>query len=575
MEQNRSIGTIHGMQISAGTPAGAAYVSKVTHPPTTMTSDYQGRPDNSQPNVVLMELKSERNISPILTIPNGTNSTTTVNPSSILFVQTSGLYTSNYVFYQYNLPIGPVWIQPVNQNQTGNQPAISQPNPPATLNAGYNFNNFSNDVSCFRTTYKSSTYYLNATNFNNQGTVTTAKFKPSVLHANDANAYMKLHHHEKLKSQTAINASNKSFLEAIRAAFDFDHKKHKNTQDDGYDVVETTSKDNVKEYPFNYAYQIWDFGLSSTALIAPVANSTNIFYSNVMPATASDIMVSSPKAATRPAKDGAFVVQQQLAETMPWTETTESVTQTLADPRGLQLCIARVLNTITGAYSYMPLYASTNNQVDHQFRCSDTPWNGIDWSYTLFEGLTVPTTVGTTLTSVPYVTVKSFVGCELQVQPKSSLVSFQRTLPLPDPDAINMAVGIMHARPDSLPASANDLGSIALTALKFLPTAVTWLKDLFGSKKQTAQAVNKARVFVTRGPPKKQQQPPKRRPVKRANKPIVKAINKENNKVDKLTRQVRNLSINAKKNSAPASTLPTYQNTPNMSRPVPKPRRRM
>lgn len=563
MEQSKSIGTIQGMKIEAGTPAGAAYVSKVTHPPSALPSDYQGRPDCSQSNVVLMEVKSEMNISPVLTLPTSSQNVATVNPSSILFVQTSGMYTSNYVFYITPTNVSPASVvQPCSQTSTGSQPAINQINPPATINQGYQFSNFAKDVACFRTTYKSSTYYLNATNFNNQGTVTTAKFKPSIIHSNTATQYMKTHHHEnpKLKSQQHINLSNRNFINAIKLAIGSNQPDPKQPRsrnnDDGYDVINEvhTDKDDLKDYPFSYAIQIWDWGFrgSTDQFTGTVNNSTNIYANTFLPSNASEILVMSPKACTRPAKEGAFVVQQQIGEIMEWTEVTESVTTGLADPPGLQLCLVRIYSPENSAFFYQPLYSTNNSTVSHNLRACDTPWNNLDWSFTLFEGLTTPSVVSPTMSGVPYITVKTFAGMEMQVNPNSSLVSFQRTLPLPDHDAIAMAVGIMHARPDSLPASANDLGSIAMTAIKYLPTAVSWLKDLFGSAKQKQAAVSKAVNFVR---PK-----PKRRTNRKPKGKIVKLEKQELKQVASLNKKMNKLAINVKRNEAPASTLPTYQN---------------
>jgi len=250
------------------------------------------------------------------------------------------------------------------------------------------------------------------------------------------------------------------------------------------------------------------------------------------------LMTLSPKASTRPAREGAFVVQQQEDEIMPWISVNNPAVSNPSSPDGLILSFIRFVNT-AGSNIFVPLYSSQPGTTTSPFAC-DVAWGSLDWSMTLFEGLTVPTSVGTTLSSVPYITVKSFIGLEMQPKSISSLVTFQRTLPLPDPDAIRMAVGIMHARPDSLPAAANDLGTIASTALKFIPTAVSWLKDLFGDSKQKEKALGKAREFVR---PKTKE-----------------ATKKQQTKMEK---QIADLTVSVKKLSsknAPATQLPTYNN---------------
>lgn len=533
--EDKKIGTIEGHEIKTGTPPGAAYVNKVTHPPSPMTSEYQGRPDCSQSNVVLLELKSEVNVPPIITIPTGITTTVTQNPSSLLFLQASGGVCSNYVFQQVsNFPnptLSNGWVQPQNQGSSSTQPAISQVSPPSTLNSGYNFNNWNTDVASFRMTYKSTTYYLNATSFNNQGTVTTAKFKPNIIRAVGSLQFLQLHS----ESQESTNSARRALRAALNHHNESRPSGEKIRMTDGYEVI-----DPVTNATDAFNFQIIDFGRNSGAILN--ATSTNQLYiNNCMPLTASALMTFSPKAATRPARDGAFVVQQQVGPVLDWQATQETINAQATIPSGLCLSFYRVWNGTS--YQVAPLYStqSTANSPS----TGEVQWGDLDWSYTLFEGLTVPTTVGISLTSVPYITLKSITGYELQVQPNSSLASFQRSLPLPDPDAINMAIGIMHARPDSLPSSANDLASIATTALKFLPTAVTWLKDLFGTPKTKEKAMVKARNFVA----------PKQKKEKTLQKQTpMKSNNKMQKQLKDLTNKVAEMSVDR----SPASTLPSY-----------------
>jgi hypothetical protein len=50
---------------------------------------------------------------------------------------------------------------------------------------------------------------------------------------------------------------------------------------------------------------------------------------------------------------------------------------------------------------------------------------------------------------------------------------------MPDGEALSMASAIFHARPDSLPASANDFGTIASVLTSVLPEAWKLVKGLF------------------------------------------------------------------------------------------------
>lgn len=486
---NTVVGSINNTPIRAKTAAGAAYVRKACHPPSPLDSAYEGRPDCSAPNVVMMELKSEANFAPILTLAKSATIATTINPSSMLFLQPPGAYVGNYVFMLTNDWTGPVttgWVQPVNTAAATGVPAINQFNPPANLMNGYNFDNWTLDVARHRVTYKSSTYYLNATDFNNQGTVTTAKIRPNTAFTATTATLLKEHQDDPVSTKNL-----KSVIKGLVDSHNINTKGNERfrTSEDGYDIL-----DSVGAPMTNFLFQILEFGPNSGNI-----NSQNIqglsVLTSCLPTTASELLVQSPKSVTRPAKEGAFVVLQQAEPTLSWIDTQDNVIAsagTGASQSGLPRTLIRV-RTYSGnvwAWQYGYLHAGRiTDQVYATMNAIDTIWDGLDWSLTLFEGLTVPTTTGTTLSSVPYITVKTIVGIELVPQLKSSLQCFSRTLPMPDQDAIDMMVGIMHARSDSLPASANDLGSIAKVAIRYLPDAIDWLKNLFGSKKEQTRAI--------------------------------------------------------------------------------------
>lgn len=172
------VGKMRDMEIHTPTPAGAAYVNKVTHPPSPRSPDYRGVPDCSSPNVVHLELKGEYNFSPVITRATAPNVITSTVVGKMLFLQTSSPQVGVYCWLADNGG----WVQPQSQpaNPDQQHPAIAQKCASASICKGYNFSNFADDVAQYRATYKSTTFYLNATDFNNQGTITCAKFKPSI-----------------------------------------------------------------------------------------------------------------------------------------------------------------------------------------------------------------------------------------------------------------------------------------------------------------------------------------------------------------------------------------------------------
>ena len=351
MEQNDNLVAKMKVDVEAETPAGAAWVAKSTHPPTTIPSTYKGVPDCSQPNVVRMELKAEVNV-PLTYQQQEGSSVANKQLDAILFVSPSGANVGNYVFGRV---AGGSWAQLNNVAASASPPVLAQRSdvPNVTRNSGYNFNNWSQDVSSYRTTYKSNTYYLNATNFNNQGIVTTGKFKP------------------KIYTQATAPLSLQRLLEK-----------------EGYfdDYVEVTSKKKggLNSSPVAiYNTQVW--ALDNPNANATVVNGRTII-TDGLPSTSSEIMTSSSKASTRPAVDGAFVVHQPIDPIISWVPNQFKTGSN--DIRTMTRSVMLVGQSDNPTIVPLLNYNQSDGSVDGN-RAVDTPWNNLDWSYTLFEGLSI------------------------------------------------------------------------------------------------------------------------------------------------------------------------------------------
>lgn len=494
-DSDKVVAKMGQMSIKAPTTAGAAYVAKVTHPPSAKTIDFKGVPDSSAPTVTHLELKAENNFPPILTLPTGKTTTETTNPSSMLFLQTSGNSTAVYCF----LGDGQSWVQPFSQDATPERPAVDQKCLPASRFNGYNFAKWTTDCSMTRTTYKSTTHYLNATNFNNQGTVTTAKFKPNLTGRISLPTYIgTLSDHELKVFHKVLPLSWRNKL--------MEHIAHKASTLNRYSGTEPeVLRAAINDIGGPYNIQVFN-ALSAAGNITQLPFSEMFLLTNVLPQSAGAMLQTSPKATSWEARDGSFTVLQPIQSIQQWTTNEDTTTSIAPIPNVNEGLVASFIRCGQGnTFSIAPLMsypASPTLAYSPSSSSLECVWNNLDWSMTLFEGLTVPSTTGTTLSSVPYITTKSFVGIECQPQLNSSWLPFLEMLPLPDPEAITMANGIFHARLDALPAAANDLGSIASTVLKFIPNAVTWLKDLFGNSKQKEKAMSKAKEFVAPSKPK-------------------------------------------------------------------------
>jgi hypothetical protein len=466
MSSDPAIAQLRNVDMRASTAAGDAYVRKAFHPPGPTPADYQGIPDCSAPQQVRLEVKGEASFPPILTYNAGTVVApimTTINPSSMLLIRPSGAYVGAYVF----LRADGGWVQ---------QTALNFPASPATpvttpalISSGYNFlDNFSADVATARLEYKSLTTYLNATEFNNQGMATTAKFKPDIL-TTDVLGF----------ASTLTGKHRENFLRAVRMS-------QPSRDFDDFQVISSEGKhkrNRLEDAPYDYPIQLINFGSRNSAKITDLFG--NQIISGVFPDNAGDVMVSSSKSYNAPAKDGTFDVAQQTDAIVSWTNTP---CQPKESPyAGLVACYAQWYDKSTQAMQFVPLWSSfptTSSELG--FKNLDTPWYGHDWSFTLYEGLTVPSSPVSINSGLPYLTLKSITGFAFQTFNGSSQQPHLRSLPYADPEAIRALNALFHERPDALPAKANDLGTIAALAAQHLPSAIKFLVGLFNKKKTEA-----------------------------------------------------------------------------------------
>lgn len=506
-----------GVEVRCKTVYGAEYVKKVTHPPSD--ARFEGTPSKASPNVTIFEIVAETNV-PVTfqLIKDAPVSVQDINASAMLFLTPSGGKVGSYVFYRTATN---TWAQ----QSWLNAPA-GNPDPKAicaTRNDAYDWQNkYAQDFASCRQAYKSTTFYLNATKNNNQGVVTTAKFKPSIIGSYEQlskafnieigdlegpityQGLIKLH--TKLGHKSTVQQLQGMFNENTRrvAAADM-------IDEDGYSVLPSKP---VKGPAADFRMQIFNLGTMTGTSMSTPGKDLSIWLNNILPNDATQLLNLSRKAASRMATEGAFVVQGDsddvnLFQAVPCVGPQGPE---LPTSRGLYQTMCCFLDpninpSAGGQIGYFHLLdAPIKSGVESQ-KFSDIPWNMSDWSWTLFDGLS---TSNADAWGLPYITVKTVTGWEAQPRNKSFAALVQRLLPLPDPDALEMAAGIHAQRPDSLPASANDLGSIASTVLQFLPTAVGWLKDLFGSKPKQEQAMQKAQEFVR---PTKQPKPRKQKPV--------------------------------------------------------------
>ena len=442
-----------------------------------------------------------------------------INATAMLFLTPSGGKVGSYVFYK---TANNTWAQ----QQWLNAPSGTNPKAIcATRNDAYDWQTqYARDFACSRQAYKSTTFYLNATKNNNQGVVTTAKFKPAIINTlQELSRSFNLDLPNSDSAMTLRNlikchkaANHKLAVQQLNRILD-DTTKRFNLptipEDDGYQVISPAqNRDNSNpSAPFSdYYVQMFNLGTINGGTNNNVGDDNSQWLTGVLPTDATQLLNLSRKAASRLAQEGAFVVQGDSDDVNLFTSVPLNRDENnFPGKNGLVLTLMCWMNPLAAPGSqvnYATLYDDIIRSGTEREKFSDIPWNMSDWSWTLFDGLS---TTNAEAWGLPYITIKTVTGWEAQPRTKSFAALVQRLLPLPDPDALEMAAGIHAQRPDSLPASANDLGSIASTVLQFLPTAVGWLKDLFGSKPKQEQAMQKAREFVR---PKPNKPKPKKQP---------------------------------------------------------------
>jgi len=442
----RTIVKLQKVECRADTPSGAAWCRKYEHPPAATPSDYAGIPDaNNSPSV-----RTEyRSVQDVQTYQSGS---TVTNFNKVLFLQ---------------LPSAIVPALAFKYDTSG---ARSQLPEDVIHNSSIGARQHLQSYSSGRLAYKSCTYTLNATDFNNQGTVSVAQFRPNVARYTYQllSAYLKSRMHPK-KFETLIRK--------ISAP-----SKIKEEDEDDLEIISrVTLKDNVKS--------------------ATVGNSFLVLKVGKIPVNSTDVAQLSPNADVRPAREGAFVVQRLSQPTTPYHDyVLDNTTLPTYPPTPFATIASQVLLEVEDPlnptqYEYILLndnyYASTGNTV-----YEDVDFFDMTCAWVHFEGLSVqPASTTATTVTPPYITVKSITGLEAQALPGSQFTVFQENCAMPDRQALDFAALTAHGRLDALPAKFNFWGALASGLLAAAPGIVSTLKSVFG-KKETKEEADRTRATV-------------------------------------------------------------------------------
>lgn len=423
-KSDKSIGRVGGLALEMETGPGAAWTEKYLHPPGDRRPEYAGITDINNTPSVHLEYRLEDNIS---TIQGGA----TVYPRVTMLILPG---------MQYPLAV-------FRTDQTG---AVTQTGLAEQQNQAFNLESFIANAGSYRMAYKSTTAYLNATDFNNQGTVSTAKFRPEVQLLPTALFFEQYKNHA-------------GFEECARKLRGLSKSKK---PDDDFEVL----------------------GLKSSP---GIANSVQVIKLGRVPTSPSEVLQLNPKSCSRPAKEGAFMVSGFTQPTQEYKSLANSSTSAVAPfaPIGTA-CYYEIYDPILNQNTI-----TSFNSTKYPGLMFDVPWDTMEAGWIMFDGLSVAIG-GAAAATPPYITLKTVIGAELEPLTTSVLQPLVDSAVVDDQKALRCGFGGMVQMQSSMPACANDFGSILATAAAYAPKVISWFSDLFGKK--DGQKLSAPRKKVTK-----------------------------------------------------------------------------
>jgi len=420
-----AVASIKGSQLHADTPSGAAWLQKYQHPPCSTSPEYCGIPDYNNTPSVHPEYKT---IGQISTFKDGATAT--------YFNKIILLYTSS--------ALAPVFYYRVST--AGAFEGIQ-----SIINSNINPVDWVAHNNSGRISYKSTTVSLNATDFSNQGVVTTAQFRPNKRLTDIGNITMSLF--RRFGVERAVNF--------IRQRCG--------------DIPTRQSKESDVEYLERAGADSWN---TVALIIAP----------GTIPDTSTAVAMLSPNSVSAVAKDGCFVVQKFSQPFPQFVDFDIASSPEIATPVVIKACPCYIeITDSTGLLLALEPIGVVGQPGNAGTQLLDVAWFDMTWGVSVFEGLSVgPSGAGPSVVP-PYLTVKCITGVELQPLIGSELIPFVKNSAVVDETALRIGSMISHSRLDALPAAANFWGSIGKVLLSAAPTIISTLTSLFG-KKQSSES---------------------------------------------------------------------------------------
>jgi len=407
-----------------------AFLEKTIHPPSAVAG-YEGIPTNDARTQVVMNWVDNR-LTETPTTPGAfgepVNEIQAGAVRGFAFLHTTGMDFPLICFVQYD-DSSLAW----NQDTTNTKRLDVYP-----------LESFWKDANLFRQCYKSYTYYLNTTAFNNTGAVTTSQFNPAILFAGELPVFFDKDRRRAHKFTQTLMDEGGYFLESDDWPEDFcekyvsnfvDDKTHKALQSDdpeerakaNVDIlnkivraakarwqlkcaknsrldIEATNPPfkpprNIRRIAPDFAYQIINFNNVGNAISGNSAGA-------VVP-TQSQLSNMSTRSFTCPAKEGAYVVNR-LNTIDPGWQVASNNRITTSNPSGLYECWF-TFNDPLGQDNFA---AFTHRGPDGNTRVNrDVLWGThFTWSWTVFEGLVPNVNIASSQNSAALIQIKGYNG---------------------------------------------------------------------------------------------------------------------------------------------------------------------
>lgn len=464
--------------------AQAAFVQKCLHPPSAI-ANFSGIPTNDTRTQVCAEWRSMEimNAPRILDYTNNTVRAATpadLSTFNMAFLSTNGMRVQSIAFVSNS----------TNSNRMDQDFANTM------IQGNYDTYNLRFDAQLYRPTFKSSTFYLNATAFNDTGTVVCNQFNPNIMFSG---TLLSMADHEPHLFREHIKYHFKrSGRDLISTRSDDDHEQHRSnwTMFPAHVRVDAVTRlglkhDDIIKLDPNTSIQVISLGQTGSDT------------SGLLVPTTSQILQQSTRSLGTKAKEGVFSVQRLNTITPAWLSagntSRASITPLATD--GLYQCYYYDLSTPTigGYYAALLDNAPAGTSSALIPILYDTLWTkDMTFSWIRFDGLSLNNTNSAPQSQL--LIKKVYVGYEIQPSFASPWSGMVHLSPKPDLAAMQALMDGFYELKDAFPARYNFwgvLGQLAASGLKTFGSSV--LKGLTSpDKKEKKEKTDRVEKKVER-----------------------------------------------------------------------------